>query len=197
MKLPDLESPSKYAGLYIFELGDQVAVGYTADEIAVLLDSEKYADGKVYRIHRALPDGTIEIAGVSREVFRLEDGIFFYRQQANDARADFDGLCEQASKTTPPCRMKAQLARLEGAKYPHLTTIIFPAEFTHEVAAWLNEIGFEGGDFAEGGPSQVTGFYEAQSVVIDRQQLMPAGSDSRSAQEVLATTHLAIQRKPA
>jgi len=197
MKLPDLESPENYAGLYIFALGDQVAVGYTANEIAVLLESEKYADGKVFRIHRALPDGTIEMEGVAREAFLLEDGIMFYRLQADDVRADFDGLCELAGTIPPPCRIKAQLARLESAKYPHLTAIIFPAEFTHDVADWLNRIGFEGGDFVEGGPSQVTGYYEAKPVVIDRRQWMPAGNVSRSDEEVLATTHLAIQRIPA
>jgi len=183
--------------LYVFDFGDQVAVGYTADEIAVLCESEKYADGKVYRIHRALPDGTIEMEGVPRETFEFEDGIMFYRRQAEETRADFDELCKLADKDLPPCRMKAQLARLKGAKYPHLAAVIFPAEFTHDVADWLNRIGFEGGDFVEGGPSQVTGYYEAKPVVIERRQWMPARSDSRTPEEVLATTHLAVQRKPA
>jgi len=197
MKLPNLESPEAYTGLYVFDFGDQVAVGYTADEIAVLCESQKYADGKVYRIRRALPDGTIEMEGVPRETFELEDGILFYRRQAEEARADFGELCKLAGKMPPPCRMKAQLARLEGATCPHLAAIIFPAEFTHDVADWLNRIGFEGGDFVEGGPSQVTGYYEAKPIVIDRRQWMPAGSDSRPPEEVLATTHLAVQRKPA
>ena len=197
MKLPELETPESYAGLYVFDFGDQVAVGYTADEIAVLCESEKYADGKVYRIRRALPDGTIEMEGVSRAVFQLEDGIMFHRLQADKARADFDELNKRADRNPPPCRMKAHLARLEVAKYPHMSVIIFPAEFTHDVADWLNRIGFEGGDSVAGGPSQVTGYYEAKPTVIDRRQWMPARSDSRPAKEVLATTHLAIQRKPA
>jgi len=61
MRLPELESPEKYGGLYVFDFGEQVAVGYTADEIAVLLESQRYADGKAYRIHRAMPDGTIAV----------------------------------------------------------------------------------------------------------------------------------------
>ena len=61
MKMPELTSADKYAGLYVFDFGEQAAVGYTAEEIAVLLESEKYRTGKVYRIHRALPDGTMEL----------------------------------------------------------------------------------------------------------------------------------------
>ena len=197
MRLPALTTAERYVGLYVFDFGDQVAVGYTADEIAVLLESEKYVEGKVYRIHRALPDGTMELQGVPRRKFQLEDGLLFYRAQAEAARAEYDELIELASDEPPPCRMKVQLARIEGAKHKHLAAIIFPAEFTHDVSDWLIRIGFEGGDFVEGGPSQVTDYYAAHPVVIDRRQLWPADSDSRSAQEVLATTHLAVQRRPA
>jgi len=197
MKLPELESAERYTGLYVFDFGDQVAVGYTADEIAVLLESERYAEGKVYRIHRALPDGTMELQGVPRQKFQLEDGLSFYRSQAEAARADYDELIELASDEPPPCRMKVHLARIEGAKHEHLTVIVFPAEFTHDVSDWLTRIGFEGGDFVEGGPSQVTDYYAAHPVVIDRRQFWPAESHSRSQEEVLATTHLAVQRRPA
>ena len=50
MELPKLVSPESYAGLYVFDFDGQVAVGYTADEIAVLLESERHADGKAYRL---------------------------------------------------------------------------------------------------------------------------------------------------
>jgi len=195
MKIPAVDMPERYTGLYVFDFGGQVAVGYTADEIAVLLESERYADGKVYRIHRAWPDGTIELAGVPRERFDLEDGIFFYRDGEAAARADLDALCRSAEETPPPCRIKVQMARLVGASHPHLTAAIFPAEFTHEVAGWLERIGFDGGDFVEGGSSQVTGYYESGPAVLERRQLWPAEGLSRSAEEVLASTHLAVQRK--
>ncbi|HOW72064.1 MAG TPA: hypothetical protein PKY77_15800 [Phycisphaerae bacterium] len=197
MKLPEVPSPERYSGLYVFDFGDQAAIGYTADEIAVLLESEKYRHGKVYRIHRALPDGTMELAGVPHERFQLEDGILFYRSTSEAARADYEALNRLAADAPPPCRMKVQLARLQGAAHSELTAIIFPAEFTHEVAGWLNRLGYSGGDFVEGGPSQVTNYYEAGPVIISRQQLWPAADDSRPAEEVLATTHLAVQRIPA
>ena len=195
MKLPELESPEKYSGLYVFDFGGQVAVGYTADEIAVLLESDKYADGKVYRIHRALPDGTMELQGVPREKFHSEDGLFFYRADQDQNREDLETLSKLAAGDPPPCRMKAHLADIHGAKYPHLTALIFPAEFTHEVADWLNRLGFNGGDVVEGGISQVSGYYAADAKVIERRQWWPADSISRSADEVLATTHMPVQRR--
>jgi len=47
MKLPKLEKPDKYVGLYVFDFGDHVGVGFAAEEVAELLESEKYRDGKV------------------------------------------------------------------------------------------------------------------------------------------------------
>ncbi len=195
MRLPQLESPERYAGLYIFDFGGQVAVGYTAEEIAVLLESERYADGKVYRIHRALPDGTMELQGVAREKFFMEDGLFFYRGDGEAARSDFAELERLATNTPPPCRMKMHLASIEGAISPHLTVIIFPAEYTHDVSDWLNAIHFEGGDRVEGGISQVTDYYTAHPAVSERRQLWPARDKSRSAEQVLAETQQPIQRK--
>jgi hypothetical protein len=197
MKLPNLEVPEKYTGLYVFDFGEQVAVGYTGDEIAVLLESEKYADGKVYRIHRALPDGTMELQGVARERFTMEDGLLFSRGQEDQAGRDFNELSELATQTPPPCRMKVHLARLGEQEPIFMTAAIFPAEFTHEVAEWMNRIGFEGGDRVEGGPSQISGYYQARPMILDRKQCWPAESISRSAEEVLSSTHQQVQRIPA
>lgn len=199
MKLPELENPEKYAGLYVFDFGhDQVAVGYTADEIAVLLEAEQYRDGKVYRIHRALPDGTMELEGVSRRRFEVEDGLFFYASALAAARRDFEILNRVADRWPPPCRMKAHLAEMTGASYPYCLAILFPAESAHAVADWLSAAEFGGGEFVEGGPSQVTAYYEASPRIVDRRQYWSIlAKDSRPAEEVLACTHLAIQRVPA
>lgn len=198
MKLPDLQNPEKYAGLYVVDFGDgQVAVGYTADEVAVLLESERYKEGKVYRIHRATPDGTLELAGVSRRAFEMEDGLFFYAASEQRSREDFEGLCRLAEQTPPPCRLKIHRAHLTGSRYPYLAAVIFPAEYTHDVSGWLLKAGFGGGELVEGGPSQVAGYYQAGPTVVERRQFWPAGSPSRPAEEVLASTHLAVQRVPA
>ena len=47
MKLPKLERPDRYQGLYVFDFGDHAGVGFTAEEVAELLDSEKVATERV------------------------------------------------------------------------------------------------------------------------------------------------------
>lgn len=206
MKLPELEKPELYGGLYVFDFGDQAAVGYTADEIAVLLESEKYRDGKVYRIHRALPDGTMELQGVPPERFLAEEGMFFYRRELEASRQDFDALEQLASRSAPPCRMKLQLAGLEkqtgdmADKSPvssetYMTVLIYPAEYSHEVSNWLSDARYEGGDHVEGGISMVSNYYTMGATVLEKRQLWPAAKLSRSAEEVLAATHQPIQRR--
>ena len=195
MRLPRLNDPERYAGLYVFDFGDQVAVGYTAAEIAVLIESERYADGTVYKIHRALPDGTMELRGVSRGRFQLEDGLFFYRREAGPARRDFDDLRALADASTPPCRAKLHLARLDAPGNPFVVALIFPAEYTDEMGHWLTEHDYAGGDYVEGGPSQVTGYYQARRTLLAQHQLWGVlDKTSRSAEEVLASTHVAVQR---
>ncbi|MBN1345891.1 MAG: hypothetical protein JXQ73_24590 [Phycisphaerae bacterium] len=194
--LPRLDNPVAYRGLYVFDFGDSVAVGYTAAEIAVLLESEKHADGKAYKIQRAYPNGRLELKGVSSNRFRTEDGFFFYRREPAAARRDFEDLRRLGDATPPPCRCKAHLATIPGATTPSAVALIYPAEYADEMSAWLNAIDYAGGDLVEGGPSQVSDYYGAQVARLDQYQLWPAEAlTSRSAEEVLATTHLAVQRR--
>lgn len=195
MNLPSLSDPAKYAGLYVFDFGEQVAVGYTAPEIEMLLESERYRNGKVYRIHRVSPDGTVELHGVSPVRFQMEDGLFFYRRSETEAAADFAALRRLAVTVPPPCRAQWQRSVLQHAATPHVNALIFPAECSDDVAAWLLHAGYAGGDYVEGGPSQVTGYYDAGPDVIEREQLWPAKDvPVRSREEVYATTHRVVQR---
>lgn len=193
--LPRLTEPVRYAGLYVFDFGESVAVGYTADEIAVLLESEKYADGKVYKIQRAYPDGGLELRGIPTTRFRAEDGFFFYRRDPAAARHDFNDLKRRAGATLPPCRCKLHLARIRGASIPDVVALIYPAEYADEMSAWLGVIGYEGGDFVEGGISQVTDYYSSSVSRLDEHQMWGTlDRTSRSREEILATTHVAVQR---
>ncbi len=102
MKLPELKNSEKYVGLYIFDFGDHCGVGFTAEEVAELFDSEKYKNCKAYKIHKAYPDGKLELKGVRAEIFQLEAGMFFYSRARETARRDFKGLVNLAVKTAPP-----------------------------------------------------------------------------------------------
>ena len=138
MKLPELTNPQRYEGLYIFDFEGQVGVGYTAREIEILLESEKYRDSKVYKIHRAWPDGRLEIKGVSNKVFEMESGMFFHCRDQQQARKDYQRLLELAQTKKFPCRAKLHRGRAEspgGTK--HVVALIYPAEYDEEVAARL------------------------------------------------------------
>ena len=111
MKLPQLEKPDKYVGLYIVDFGDHCGVGFTAEEVAELFESERYKNCKAYKIHKAYPDGKLELKGVRPEIFQLETGMFFYSNDLETARTDFKGLVNLAIRTSPPCRAKVHLAR--------------------------------------------------------------------------------------
>lgn len=193
--LPQLDDPIRYTGLYVFDFGDSVAVGYTAHEVATLLESERYADGKVYKIHRAYPDGRLELKGVAAERFRSEEGLFFYRHDGERSRDDFAAIKRLAEQTPPPCRCKVHLVEITGATHPHAVALIYPAEFSDEISTWLGAIGYDGGDFVEGGISQVTDYYAATVRRLDQHQLWGTLDEtSRPAEDVLATTHVAVQR---
>ena len=86
MNLPEVKDPDRYVGLYVVDFGDYSSTGFTADEVAEILESEKISDVKVYKIHRALPDGQMELKGVIAETFQLEKGMFFYAADEDTAR---------------------------------------------------------------------------------------------------------------
>ena len=138
MKLPELKNSEKYVGLYVVDFGGHTGVGFTAQEVAEILESEKYRDCKVYKIHNAYPDGSLELKGVRNEIFQLESGMFFYEDNHIIAKADFNALVSIAVKSATPCRAKVQLAKYGDDKFA--TALIYPAEYDDEISAWLSII---------------------------------------------------------
>jgi hypothetical protein len=193
MKLPKLEKPDRYQGLYVFDFGDHAGVGFTAEEVAELLDSERYRDGKVYKIHRAYPDGRLELKGVPAEKFQLEAGMLFYSQDETTSRADFTRLVNLAVRTAPPCRAKVQLARYADDRY--VVAIIYPAEYDDEVSSWLLAGDYRTTGEAEGGAGAVERYYQAKPEILERHQLFGASENiSRTGEELLTSVARAIQR---
>ncbi len=166
-----LAAKKPLAGQYVVVDGRQTTTGLTAADVAALLESGKSADLKVFKIRFVHPDGRIEMAGVSNERFQLEDGFLFFRRDAKSARNDFITLCKLAEKSPPPGRAKVQLAELAGALNPHVVAIVFPAEYSDEMAAWLSAIDYSGGDTVESGTSRITDFYNGEKKISFSQQL--------------------------
>lgn len=198
MHLPRLDQPQRYRGLYVFDFGEWSAVGYTAEEIAILLESEQYQAGKVYHIHNVWPDGRMELRGVAPSRFATESGLFFHRSELGAARRDFEDLLALAEKSPPPCRAFAHLAqRAAGDNAPagFVVALIYPAEHDDGISAWLLGGRYEGGDLADGGISHVTNYYGEAPRILDRRQLWnPSSTSSRSADEVFASVRRAVQR---
>lgn len=197
MNLPVVSQPERYRGLYVFDFGQWTALGYTAEEIAVLLESDAYRRGKVYKIVRASSDGQMELRGVAPERFQLESGMFFFQNDLSFAQRDFSALCAVADEGRAPCRAYVHLAdygqREGGTRY--VTALIYPAEYEDEMARWLLDAEYGGGDLVEGGPSHVTNYHAEDKTILERRQLWSrAAVPARSPAEVLRDVRLAVQR---
>lgn len=197
MLLPPIEEPRQFQGLYVYDFGAWTAVGYTAEEIAILLESPEHCDGKVYRIHRALPSGGLELKGVPADRFELESGFFFYRADSTAGWQDFRDLSQAADDGGMPCRAYLHLAdRSADADFKrYVTALVFPSEYEDDLSAWLGSIGYAGGDLAEGGISHVTNYLTEEKTILARRQLWSAAKvPPRSAEQVLAERKRPVQR---
>ena len=193
MEIPKLQKPEKYVGLYIFDFDDHVGVGFTAEEIAELLESERYKDGKVYKIHRAYPDGKLEIKGIPTQAFQLEAGMFFYSSERETARRDFNELINLAVQINPPSRAKVHLAKYSDDEF--VTALIYPAEYNDEFGSWLLEGRYKTDGPAEGGIEAVQKYYDRQPEILEKHQLFSTSETvSRTGEELLASLKLAVQR---
>jgi hypothetical protein len=193
MNIPIIENANKYTGLYVVDFGESSSVGFTANEVAELLESEKYTDIKVYKIHGAYPDGKMELKGVPSGIFQLEMGMFFYAGTESTSQKEFDNLIALAETTLPPCRAKVELAKITDELYT--TAIIYPAEYNDEVSSWLIDIDYTTSGAAAGGIEAVTSYNDQKTETIDSHQLHAADAyKSKTGQELLSSTKQAIQR---
>ena len=192
MKLPDVKNADKYTGLYVVDFGDHCGVGFTAEEVAELLESEKYADVQVYKIYRANPDGTMELKGVSKQTFQLEAGMFFHAADEATAKADFQRLTAWADEHLPPARCKVHLAN-NGESF--LTGLIYPAEYDDAFSGWLLDGNYRTVGQVEGGTGATQRYYDTAPDIIERKNLWPASSiESLTGSNLMEATNRAIVR---
>ncbi|RKY09989.1 MAG: hypothetical protein DRP66_00845 [Planctomycetota bacterium] len=193
MKLPEVKNSERYAGLYVVDFGDHSGVGFTADEVAELLDSAKFKHVKVFKIHKAYPDGKMELRGVRPEIFQLEMGMFFYSQDIETAGDDYKRLTNLAIAQAPPGRAKVHLAKYDDDKF--VTALIYPAEYDDEFSRWLLDGEYKTAGAAAGGVDAVRRYYDEAPQVLQRRQLFGRSSfDNRTGEQLLAATKIAVQR---
>jgi hypothetical protein len=193
MKLPEVKNSQKYKGLYVVDFGDHSGVGFTAQEVAELLESEKFKDVKVYKIYKAYPDGRMELKGTPSEIFQLEAGMFFYESDEQSARRDFKKLISSAVGFAPPAKAKVHLAQYDAEKF--VTAIIFPAELNDEFGQWLSDMDYKTSGAAEGGIEATERYYADGPQILERHQLFAAEQiESKTGAELLAATKMAVVR---
>ncbi len=193
MKLPEVKNGEKYVGLYVVDFGDHSGVGFTADEVAELLDSEKFKHVKVFKIHKAYPDGRMELRGVRPEIFQLEKGMFFYSQDIETAGDDYKRLVDLAIREAPPGRAKVHAAKYDDEKF--VTARIYPAEYDDEFSRWLTDGEYKTAGAAQGGIEAVRRYYDEAPQVLQRHQLFGRSSfENRTGEQLLAATRIAVQR---
>ncbi len=193
MNIPNVENPEKYVGLYIVDFGEYCSVGFNADEVAEILESKELSDVKVYKIHRVNPDGKMEIKGVSKELFELEAGLFFYSSSLDQAQREYKSLVNIAVTSMPPSRAKVHLSKLDEDTY--VTCLIYPAEADDEFSQWLLDNNYKTSGNVRGGISVVNEYYDVNAQVIERHQLFPAKSiETKTGDELLTSLKLAVQR---
>ena len=195
MKLPPLKDPQRYVGLFAFDFGEWVSVGYTAEEVAILLASEEYAGGKAFQVYRVDDHGNVELIGVTGRELEAEEIIIFARASADRAGDDFGELRRLATAQPPPCNLRLELTDLPEVDPPHLVAMLFPRHANRPVAQWLSDAGFAGGDTVMAG-EHVRRLYHEAGVSPVMSTVLPAAADRRprAPDEVLATVRELIQR---
>ena len=193
MKLPKLHEPQRYKGLYVVAFKDHVSVGFTAEEVAELLESERYAKCKVYKIHRAAPDGGLELKGVPRGTFQLEAGLLFHAAGDNEACENYSRLIGLAGASRLPCRAKIHLARLRGDDF--VVAFIYPAEYDDEISRWLLDSGYDTAGAVEGGTAAVSRYYSQCGQILRKRQFhAPRKDHVRSGTGLMDAVRLVVQR---
>jgi hypothetical protein len=193
MKLEKVKNPQKYQDLYVFDFGEYSSVGFTAQEVAELFESEKYKKGKAYRIHRANPDGTLELQGVDKELFALESGMFFYCDNEFTCRKNFKALISLAVSDSPPCNVKVHLVKYSKDKFA--AACIYPAEYDNQISKWLLENNFKTNGQIVGGVNSVNRYYNSKCEIIEKHQLFGRTDDiSRTADRLFSNLKEAVQR---
>lgn len=192
MKLPELQNPERYTGLYIIDFGDHTGVGFRAEEVTALLEEDPTQDIRIYKIYRAQPDGTMDLRGVDPSIFHLEAGMFFYADNIDTARGEYETLIRLAQETAPPSRARISLAALDEDRW--VIALIYPAEYDDQVSRWLLDVGYKTAGLVEGGISAVNRYYDRDVRVLESRQLFPERQQILAGEELRQAARRALVR---
>ncbi len=193
IKIPPINDSIPYRGLYAVDFGDHSGVGFTAEEVAELLDSEHFSHIQVYKIHNAYPDGRMELVGVRNDLFGLEMGTFFYAPDSETAEREYRQLIDLAIRLSPPTRAKVHLARYSDGQ--HVTALIYPAEYNDEFSRWLIDGDYCTSGAVEGGIEAFQRYINQSPDILQRHQLWSRSPiEHLSGQQLLEATNRVFVR---
>ena len=192
--LPAMVDPTRYRGLYAFDFGDQVSIGYTAGEIRHLRQSPAHQGGTIYEIYRVDESSKIELRGVRDTTFFVQEAICFLRFEGTKARFDFDEISRAALAVPLPCSAELRLARSYAFDPAELTALVYPGWAGHHVSSWLHECRLEPGDRVEGGVDAYRALESSGGITIAMLTLPTSAPPDRSNEEVLNSINQPLQR---
>ncbi len=195
LKLPPIPNPHRYAGLYVYDFGTHVAVGYTAGEVAILQTSEEHHNGLAYEIYRVGNDDTMELRAAKMHRVTASESLRFLRHDASVSRSDYDALIQAAKNDAPPCTVELHLAKVYAIDPPNVMTVTYPVSASTAMSGWLTRHAPAAGDEVESGRGASTSISAMEGVRIASCTLdMHVTNQDRSVEEVLAAVRLPLQR---
>ncbi len=194
-RLPPIPNPARYAGLFVFDFGTHVSVGYTAREIRYLRESPAHRTGTAYEIYRVAEDGSIELRGATDERLAARDAICFLRHSAAEARADYNELASAAAVNPLSSPVELRLARVYDLDPPDVTALVFEMSASETVSRWLTQAGVTAGDLVVAGCDAYQAVVFSNNIQFASCELpvQPEFVDRRP-EDVVLTIHQPLQR---
>ena len=193
--LPHIPNPKQYEGLFVYDFGDHVSVGYTAGEIGVLRRALAHHKGTAYQIYRVNERGGLELRGVQDGGLDSREAICFLRAEAATARKDYEAILFEAESRPLSCNAELRLVRSYGFDPPNLTALVCPGWASHVVSGWLSALGTVPGDQVHGGAQAFRNLESGGGITIAT-AVLPSklNYSDRSEQDVLSSTERPLQR---
>lgn len=195
MKLPPIPNPQRYTGLFVYDFGDHVSVGYTAAEVRILRASSLHRTGQAFQIYRVDESGTIELRGILDDRLDAQEAVCFLRSDGVDARRDYDALINAAHAFPLGCECELQLGKLYDFEPPHVTAMVYFAGMSLVVSGWLSRRVPEAGDLVVGGTDALAQLLASDGVRIATHKLECSSFyRDREEDEVLSAIEEPLQR---
>jgi len=195
MKLPPVHDPGKYAGLYVYDFGDRVSIGYTANEVRMLREVPEHRGGTAYEIYRVNERGGFELRGSSADRLGATEAMCFLRGSGAKARGDYDELVAAAERVPIGANVEAVLGRVYDFDPPDVTALLYAVSSSAVVSAWLRAHLPDFTGAVEAGCDVHARFTQSSGMRIASSQLAaPMDYTDRPYDVVMAQVGLAVQR---